>query len=767
MVVHSLDIVNDVANLNDHFKTNLNMDKALTILQQLRLLVNQLTLNLHDLNKDIYYESNNDIENEKYYYMTMYESLINSIKSMISMYENHLLNKNEKNDVNLKSMENKLLSPSIYDVNELKLQRLLDDLKNSNNNSLFFNPNELMQDLKVNELKKNIQFVDNINEQIIAEENKNNIFNIKPNQNPFSSLDPLFANPESNAPSIDFPPLISHILPEGSNNSKKIKIIFLCNKRLPQSFENIWESFKKLNKTDCIKIDPNKHERLAEKLDFDFSKDFEIKKVIDKKVDSFDDELSLDKIVQFARPETIDGYESDIEDIMPHIDYDNVLTLYHNPSCIHCQKLYPKWDELIRLYKNKPIQLLKVDCKKNADLCFDITHTPTIMFKNMKINNISEFLGKNSVEEISKFIDVNMQISDVESNINQLPSECQSKNQHKNLQDIINCPSCNNDMNHSMHDMNHSMHDMNHSMHDMNHSMHDMHDMHDMNDSMHGMNDGINDSMNDMDGMHGMHGMNDGMNDSMNNMDGMNNLAQLNDIPDFSLENLDEHQDLISTDKPILIFYYKEDCKYSKEFENIWESLKNKLDITFIKQDYNTLSDDMKSKIKEIPTLDLVLDLYKNGKMYRYGNKDIMDEQKLMEFIASPETGSLQKVNSSSIYGGYKHKYKNNSMYGGYKHKYSNNSMYGGAKGKGKIILFYADWCGHCQQFKPLWEKIKRKMGKKVTFEEVDDENVFEINKYGVQGYPTIIAEKAGKMFKFNDDRSESTLIDFIEKKVM
>ena len=91
--------------------------------------------------------------------------------------------------------------------------------------------------------------------------------------------------------------------------------------------------------------------------------------------------------------------------------------------------------------------------------------------------------------------------------------------------------------------------------------------------------------------------------------------------------------------------------------------------------------------------------------------------------------------------------------------------MYGGDKGK--IILFYADWCGHCQQFKPVWEKIKRKMGGKVQFKEVDDENVFEINKYGVQGYPTIIAEKGGKMFKFNNNRTEDILIDFIEEKLM
>ena len=83
---------------------------------------------------------------------------------------------------------------------------------------------------------------------------------------------------------------------------------------------------------------------------------------------------------------------------------------------------------------------------------------------------------------------------------------------------------------------------------------------------------------------------------------------------------------------------------------------------------------------------------------------------------------------------------------------------------KGKIILFYADWCGHCQQFKPIWKKIKTKMSEKVIFQEIDDENILEINKYGIQSYPTIIAEKNGKMYKFNNNRTEDILINFIKE---
>lgn len=34
--------------------------------------------------------------------------------------------------------------------------------------------------------------------------------------------------------------------------------------------------------------------------------------------------------------------------------------------------------------------------------------------------------------------------------------------------------------------------------------------------------------------------------------------------------------------------------------------------------------------------------------------------------------------------------------------------MLGGAKPT--MVLFYADWCGHCQRFQPEWEKIHREL---------------------------------------------------------
>ena len=55
------------------------------------------------------------------------------------------------------------------------------------------------------------------------------------------------------------------------------------------------------------------------------------------------------------------------------------------------------------------------------------------------------------------------------------------------------------------------------------------------------------------------------------------------------------------------------------------------------------------------------------------------------------------------------------SKYIKYKNKYISlkNNMSGGTKSDIKVILFSADWCGHCKKFKPDWEKLKKKLRKK------------------------------------------------------
>ena len=63
------------------------------------------------------------------------------------------------------------------------------------------------------------------------------------------------------------------------------------------------------------------------------------------------------------------------------------------------------------------------------------------------------------------------------------------------------------------------------------------------------------------------------------------------------------------------------------------------------------------------------------------------------------------------------------------------------------IILFYADWCGHCIEFKDYYTKVVRasRINKDIKFykmncSDMEDKFTSELcKKYDVSGYPTII----------------------------
>lgn len=90
-----------------------------------------------------------------------------------------------------------------------------------------------------------------------------------------------------------------------------------------------------------------------------------------------------------------------------------------------------------------------------------------------------------------------------------------------------------------------------------------------------------------------------------------------------------------------------------------------------------------------------------------------------------------------------------------------------------KVALFYAEWCGHCQQYKEkgyfdqasdMAQKDVSTAGK-VAFTKYDaDLNETLVQKFGIKGFPTIIGidKKGEKVKEFNGDRNNvSELLDF------
>jgi|APSaa5957512576_1039674.scaffolds.fasta_scaffold45575_2 thiol-disulfide isomerase/thioredoxin len=102
------------------------------------------------------------------------------------------------------------------------------------------------------------------------------------------------------------------------------------------------------------------------------------------------------------------------------------------------------------------------------------------------------------------------------------------------------------------------------------------------------------------------------------------------------------------------------------------------------------------------------------------------------------------------------------------KHRYHINNykmMSGGGNGKPTVYLFKADFCGHCQSFKPTWDKLQQQYKERginfVTYDSDQDGGMME--RYNVMGFPTIIMETGNEIKEFDDMRTIEKLSKFID----
>ena len=97
----------------------------------------------------------------------------------------------------------------------------------------------------------------------------------------------------------------------------------------------------------------------------------------------------------------------------------------------------------------------------------------------------------------------------------------------------------------------------------------------------------------------------------------------------------------------------------------------------------------------------------------------------------------------------------------------SNNSK------EAELLLFYVDWCPHCKTAKPAWEEIKAQYenktinGYRVIFTEINcTEETAEVeqmmNKYNIEGFPTIKLLKDGQVVEYDAKPTKDTLNQFL-----
>jgi thiol-disulfide isomerase/thioredoxin len=90
-----------------------------------------------------------------------------------------------------------------------------------------------------------------------------------------------------------------------------------------------------------------------------------------------------------------------------------------------------------------------------------------------------------------------------------------------------------------------------------------------------------------------------------------------------------------------------------------------------------------------------------------------------------------------------------------------------------ELMLFYADWCPHCKTAKPIWNELKTQYqnktinGYQVLFTEVNcttesAETEQMMNKYNIEGFPTIKLLKDGQIIEYDAKPTRETLNEFL-----
>ena len=84
------------------------------------------------------------------------------------------------------------------------------------------------------------------------------------------------------------------------------------------------------------------------------------------------------------------------------------------------------------------------------------------------------------------------------------------------------------------------------------------------------------------------------------------------------------------------------------------------------------------------------------------------------------------------------------------------------------LILFYATWCGHCQDFEEDWDQLKNNHPEEVNLAQVESEDyekyVPSKNEERIRGYPTIRLYHKDKMIKeYDGERNYQDVYKFLE----
>lgn len=93
-----------------------------------------------------------------------------------------------------------------------------------------------------------------------------------------------------------------------------------------------------------------------------------------------------------------------------------------------------------------------------------------------------------------------------------------------------------------------------------------------------------------------------------------------------------------------------------------------------------------------------------------------------------------------------------------------------------ELLFFYADWCPHCKNAKPHWDRLSKEYdGKQINkyllkFTKIDCSNTDDdstkqmLEKYQVEGFPTIKLLKGNQVIEYDAKPNYQTLLGFLKE---
>lgn len=82
---------------------------------------------------------------------------------------------------------------------------------------------------------------------------------------------------------------------------------------------------------------------------------------------------------------------------------------------------------------------------------------------------------------------------------------------------------------------------------------------------------------------------------------------------------------------------------------------------------------------------------------------------------------------------------------------------------KAKLIMFYADWCRHCKNFKPEWKKLVSKLKGLVETVSVNgDTEPQMMSEYNIDKFPTIVYDDGTNAVEYDGEMTADGLKQFV-----